>query len=99
VAPYDSQWISFSKFSTWLKRLPRAPMNTRGTAAAQRILMKTFSHKSFWERRFQAPLCFQWKAVTRERHAPKLFHACLDQNLLVTHDVSSTTARFSSLPY
>jgi len=28
------------------------------------------------EKIFHAPLWFQWKAVTRERHAPKFCHAC-----------------------
>jgi len=58
--------------------------------------MKVFIHKSFLEKRFHAPLWFQWKAVTCEPHAPK-FWRVTPENLLFTHDISSTTATFSSL--
>jgi len=61
-----------AKFLSWPKPLPTAPMNTRGTAIAQWCLIKTCGHKSFWENTFHAPLCFQWKSVTREVHAPKI---------------------------
>jgi len=69
-----------AKFSPWLKPLLTAPMNTHRTAVAQRFLIKSFSHMNFWESRFDAPLYFQWKAVTHQPHAPKLCQACLDQN-------------------
>jgi len=48
-------------------------MNTRGSGAAQKNLIKVFIHKTFLEKRFHVPWWFQWKAVT---HAPKFYHAC-----------------------
>jgi len=73
-AIYRRQCVPSSKFSPWLKSLV-TPLNTRGTGAAHRSLIKAFSHKDFWESRFHAPICFQWKAVTREHHTPKFYHA------------------------
>ena len=51
-------------------------LNTRGTGAAQKKLIKIFLHKSFLENRFHAPLWFQWKAITREHHTLKFYQAC-----------------------
>jgi len=44
--------------------------------SCSKTLTKVFIHKSFLEKRFRAPLWFQYKAVTREHHAPKFCHAC-----------------------
>ena len=41
------------------------PLNTGGTGADQKNVIKAFSHKGFWESRFPARFCFQWKAITQ----------------------------------
>ena len=64
----------FSQVFPWIKPLV-TPLNTRGTGAAQKTLIKVFIHKSFLEKRFHAPLWFQYIAVTREHHTPKFCHA------------------------
>jgi len=51
-------------------------LNTRGTGAAQKNPDKAFYSKELLGKIFHAPIWFQWKAVTRARHAPKFCHAC-----------------------
>jgi len=88
----------FSKVFPWIKPLV-TPLNTRGTGAAQKTLIQIFIHKSFWEKRFHGPIWFQWKAITREVTRQSFVTRVTPENLLVTHDISSTTATFSSLAF
>jgi len=70
----------------------------RGTGAAQKNLIKIFIHKSFWEKIFpQYDFSVEQSRVklTLER----IFTRVTPENLLDTHDISSTTATFSCLGY
>jgi len=51
MAPYNDQWALPAKFFPWIKPLV-TPLNTRGTGAARKKLMKVFIVKAFWKRDF-----------------------------------------------
>jgi len=74
------------------------PLNTRGTGAAQKNLIKIFIHKNFWEKIFPQ-YDFSVEKSRVKLTLESIFTRVTPENLLDTYDISSTTATFSCLGY
>jgi len=81
-------------FSPWHRSLV-TPLNTRGAGAAERSLINALSHESFLKSRFTRHYVFNEKQSRVDRTLHSFLHVSR-QKVLVSHDISSTTATVSS---